>query len=265
MTDTTINSNGKHGDTENEAMKTNDRIGSPTVLIAGQNKLSRDILAKICEMRGLAVLGETTTVEGLVQSCFSLRPDVVIAADRLGDVSIDSVIPEVVAAGSRVIVLSADPSPERLTALLSQGVHGYLLYDTSPEEVSTGVMAVHRGAMAINYTVADVLVQQWRRLRNRLVSGNDPGSGALTPREREVLAVMVEGLPTKAIARRLGVALKTVENHKIRIFEKLGVRSQAQAVSVAINHGLVDVPAKDPNAATDRAELSDELLARDAG
>jgi LuxR family maltose regulon positive regulatory protein len=62
-----------------------------------------------------------------------------------------------------------------------------------------------------------------------------------------VLEAMVEGLSTKAIARRLGVAYKTVENHKIRVFEKLQVRTHAQAVSVAIGHQLVltapDLPA----------------------
>ena len=67
---------------------------------------------------------------------------------------------------------------------------------------------------------------------------------------------MTEGLATKTIARRLGVASKTIENHKIRIFQKLGVRSQAQAVSVAIGHGLVG--GHDRNG--DRQERADQEL-----
>jgi two-component system nitrate/nitrite response regulator NarL len=60
----------------------------------------------------------------------------------------------------------------------------------------------------------------------------------LTAREDEVLGDMVEGLAAKAMTKRLGVATKTVEDQKIRIFDKLGVRTQAQAVAVAISHGL---------------------------
>ena len=60
---------------------------------------------------------------------------------------------------------------------------------------------------------------------------------------------MAEGMATKTIARHLGVAIKTVENHKIRIFDKLGVRTQAHAVSVAIGHGLLTTaPRRDPAA-----------------
>ena len=61
---------------------------------------------------------------------------------------------------------------------------------------------------------------------------------------------MVEGLSTKAIARRLGVAYKTVENHKIRVFEKLRVRTHAQAVSVAIEHQLVLIGPNEPRTAS---------------
>jgi len=56
------------------------------------------------------------------------------------------------------------------------------------------------------------------------------------------LTAIVDGLAAKAIARRLGMAVKTVENHKIRIFEKLGARTQAHAVAIAVGHGLVAGP-----------------------
>jgi DNA-binding NarL/FixJ family response regulator len=64
-----------------------------------------------------------------------------------------------------------------------------------------------------------------------------------------VLKAMAEGLAAKGIARRLGVATKTVENHKVRVFDKLGVRNHAQAVSVAITHGLIPVEGRAPVAA----------------
>jgi DNA-binding CsgD family transcriptional regulator len=79
------------------------------------------------------------------------------------------------------------------------------------------------------------VVEQWRQLSSSLRSPHT----SLTPREREVLLALAEGLTTKAIARRLGVALKTVESHKVRLFDKLGARTQAHAVSIAIGQHLV--------------------------
>jgi DNA-binding NarL/FixJ family response regulator len=136
-------------------------------------------------------------------------------------------------------VLSADPSPERLVSVLALGVFGYLSYDAGPDEVIAGVVAVAGGAVALNPTVASTVLLQWRRLRAP-ASASPPRWSALTPREYDVLVAITDGLAAKAVALRLGVALKTVENHKIRLFEKLGVRSQAQAVAVAVAHGLAE-------------------------
>jgi DNA-binding NarL/FixJ family response regulator len=96
-------------------------------------------------------------------------------------------------------------------------------------------------------------LQQWRRLRSAPVLSAGEKRPRLTPRELEILIKMTDGLATKAIARSLGVAVKTVENHKIRIFDKLGVRTQAHAVAMAIGHGLVPGQREHSSAADDTA------------
>jgi len=164
----------------------------------------------------------------------------------LGDGPIESCLDRVLATGAKVVILCDDASPERLTGLLERGVSGYLLHDSSPDHVGEGLLAVAGGAVALHPTICDTILKQWRRLR--MVGPNLGGPTArttLTPRELDVLAAMADGLATKAIAMKLGVALKTVENHKIRIFDKLGVRTQAHAVSVAISNGLVASPVVD--------------------
>jgi DNA-binding NarL/FixJ family response regulator len=207
------------------------------VLLASSDRLVLDILRAALTGQGIKVVGEVETVEALRATASSLRPTVVVAADCLGAEPVDAALPAVLAAGAKVVVVSSDPSSERLSALLSEGVTGYLLHDADPDEVVAGVLAVARGAAVLNPTAAAMVLSQWRRLQA------DPGSArrlpTLTPRERDVLAALVEGLPTKGIAQRLSMATKTVENHKIRIFDKLGVRTQAHAVSVAISSGLI--------------------------
>ena len=135
-------------------------------------------------------------------------------------------------------MLSADPSPDRLGHLLARDVSGYLSHDAGPDEVVNGIVAVARGEMALNPAVLTTILHQWRRLRSQPVNIGVTRRAALTPREQEIMTAMTDGLAAKAIAARLGMATKTVENHKIRIFEKLGVKSHAHAVTVAIAYGL---------------------------
>ena len=209
------------------------------LITAHRSAFIRDVLRISGAARKIFVVGEARSAAELVERCRTERPDVVYAEDRLGDGSeIESVLVLLMATGTRVIVVCDDPSPERLTRILALGAHGYLRPDTTPEQVLDAVEAVAGGAAVLGPAATATVLEQWRRLRE---PGGAPGGvpASLTVRETDVLEAMADGLPAKAIARRLGVAVKTVENHKIRIYDKLGVRTQAHAVSLAISHGLL--------------------------
>lgn len=208
-----------------------------TVAVAHENALVTDILLRACQQRGLDVR-EIGAAGEIVTAVCMLAPMVLLAGEVVGGHPIDDVLPDLLATGTRVIVVAEEANLERMTPRLCQGASGYLLYDASPAEIAVGVQAVARGGAAISHTAAALLIQQWRVLHAESQTTGGPTNRPLTPREREVLAVMAQGLPTKAIAKLLGVAVKTVENHKVRIFEKLDVRTQAQAVTVAWTYGL---------------------------
>ena len=223
-----------------------------SVVVAHEDSLPRDIIARACAQRhNLRVVGCIATGDEIMTSCFPSPPSVIVVSDSISG-QFDEVIDALLAVGTKVVVICTNPSLERVIHLLELGVHGVMLEDSSPLEVATGVQAVARGGVALNPTVAVTLVQHWSRLRQDLARSDTRIGRSLTPRESEVLVAMVEGLSTKAIARRLGVAYKTVENHKIRVFEKLQVRTHAQAVSVAIEHHLVPI---DPDKTTDGVAL----------
>lgn len=208
-----------------------------TVIVADSDALLRDLLDVVCTEHGIAVVGSAETTTQLVDLCVQARPDLVLSDVDLADGLLEDVLEAVLATGARVLVLSDDVSPEPLTRLLERGASGYLLLDTTPAQLAEALVAVAEGLMPLHPSVAGTIVEQWRRLRAQ----GDGGAtqSALTPREHEVLTAMAEGLATKAIAVRLGMARKTVENHKLRIFDKLGVRTHAHAVSIAIGHGLL--------------------------
>jgi DNA-binding NarL/FixJ family response regulator len=211
------------------------------LVTAHRSAFIRDVLRISGVSRRIFVVGEARCAAELVAVCRSELPDVVYAQDRFDDGSeIESALVLVLAAGARVIVVCDDPSPERLTRILTLGAHGFLRHDTSPEQVLNAVESVAAGAAVLGPAATATILEQWRRLRQPKRSiANGGVTPALTPRELDVLAAMSDGLAAKSIARSLGMATKTVENHKIRIYDKLGVRTQAHAVSLAISQGLL--------------------------
>lgn len=213
----------------------------PQVTIAHDDALVIDVLALTCARSGIKILAIVRHYEELLRRCAASRPDVALVAERIDGVPVDAILDQGTALDAPVIVLSDDPSPDRLAALLARDIAGLVSHDAGPDEVVGAICAVARGEMALNPSLLTLVLQQWRRLRRQPVQFGTRRRPVLTPRELDILAAMMDGLAAKAIAARLGVALKTVENHKIRVFEKLGVRSQAQAVTVAMGYGLTPV------------------------
>jgi DNA-binding NarL/FixJ family response regulator len=207
---------------------------SVRVVLAHRSALIRAML-RVTDPARMHVVGETRSATELLSLCLSERPDAVLAGSALDDGRIEDVLDELVQRDLPVVVLSEDPSPERLVWALERGASGYLMDDCSPEQVVEALLAVAEGDAALHPVAAGTILSQWRRFRTESAAP----AAVLTPRERDVLAAMARGLPAKAIGRELGMALKTVENHKIRIFDKLRARTQAQAVSLAIGYGLV--------------------------
>ncbi len=228
----------------------------PHVVIAHDDAFVLDVLALICGRHEIEVLGTVGSYEELLGRCVAQAPDVAMVADRIDGVSVEEVLDQVVALGARIIVLSDDPSPDRLGQLLARDICGLLSYDAGPDDVAAAICAVARGEMALNPAVLTLILHQWRRLRAQPIQLGARRRPVLTPRELDILAAMADGLAAKAIAARLGVALKTVENHKIRVFEKLGVRSQAHAVTVAMAYGLAPAGSNPPAPAPDATPLS---------
>jgi len=209
------------------------------VVLAEPSRLIRSLLRLALSTPDTVVVAETSSLDDVVALCASERPDVLLTNCSFDDGELEGALATVLASGTRVLVVARQASPERLTGLLASGAAGYLVHDTAPEAVLDAVLAVARGEVALHPVAASLVVDQWRRLRGDTPAGVSNDRLTLTPREVEVLAAMADGLSNKAIARRLGVVVKTVENHKTRVFDKLGVRTQAHAAGLAISHGLL--------------------------
>lgn len=219
------------------------RPGLPRVVVAHDHAfvgaLLQDALAD-----GVDVVGDTLFGQAASALCELFVPDVVVAAEVLGDGLVDAFLPEILRGGSRVLVVTDPLDPGRAVDLVGKGVTGLVDADQSPNDLLAAVVTLAAGGAWLSPAVTAAIVGEWRLLRRgRSVGGR---VAELTDRELEVLGAMTDGLSTKAAARRLGITAKTVENHKTRIFDKLGVRTQAQAIAVAASGALGSDPRPRP-------------------
>ena len=201
------------------------------VLVAEDHSVMRGGLVELLSVADdLEVLGTAANGAEAIELARDLRPDVVLMDISMPDVdgihatgSILEDLPE-----TRVVMLTAFSERDRVVAALDAGAIGYLLKDSEPQEVLEAVRAAARGDAPLSPRAA----------RELLAARSEEQRADLSKREREVLALVAEGLPNKLIARRLEISEKTVKTHLTSVFQRIGVSDRTQAALWAQRHGL---------------------------
>ncbi|HZV83202.1 MAG TPA: response regulator transcription factor [Geobacteraceae bacterium] len=137
--------------------------------------------------------------------------------------------------GTRVLALSMESERFFVVEVLKAGATGYLLKDTAFAELLEAVHTVARGETFLPRKIASLLVKEFLQCIPEEVS---PVYENLTPREREILQLVADGKGTKEISYQLGISIKTVENQRHGIMQKLQLFSIAELTKYAIRHGL---------------------------
>ncbi|YCM42766.1 response regulator transcription factor [Verrucomicrobiaceae bacterium 227] len=163
------------------------------------------------------------------------HPDVLLLDVGLPGRSGLEVIGEVLqsAPACRVVILTVFEDEKKISAAISAGACGYLIKTARPEEIVAAIHEAAGGGSPMSPTVAASVVN----LLAGLTKTVEPVS--LSPREREILHLIVEGLTAKEIASRLSVSIHTTDTHTRHLFKKLGVHSRAAAVAKALRDRLV--------------------------
>ncbi|HMZ00502.1 MAG TPA: response regulator transcription factor [Burkholderiaceae bacterium] len=203
------------------------------VFIADDHPMIRVGLRAMIEAEGaLALAGEAGDGEEALAGVLACRPDVVLmdlVMPRLDGISaiarLRPLLPE-----TRFVVLTSLLDPAEVRRAIDAGASGYLMKNASSPELVNVILAVHAGRRVLDAEATDALIGAQQQ----------PSPGAdLTQRERELLALMTEGLNNQEIGERLAIAVPTVKFHITNILAKLQVDNRTEAVILALKHRLV--------------------------
>jgi DNA-binding NarL/FixJ family response regulator len=202
------------------------------VVIADDHGVLRDGLGRVVAAQpDLELVGTAANGAEAVELCRRLSPDVVLMdleMPVLDGIEATRAIRELDSAIA-VLVLTSFADRRRIMGALDAGAVGYLLKDASAEDVVKGIRAAADGGSPLDPRAARTLLDAQ--------TAPDPLE-ALSPREQEVLGLLLEGMPNKLIALRLGISEKTVKTHLTSVFRTIGVTDRVQAVRGAERQGL---------------------------
>jgi DNA-binding NarL/FixJ family response regulator len=216
-----------------------DEVSRIRVLVVDDHPIVRQGLVSVLgDEDDLDVVGAAGSGREAVALEQRLRPDVVLLDLEMPELDGVEAIPQLLATQPAlgVLVFTAYDTDERVLGAVRAGARGYLLKGASASEIARGIRTVHSGGSYLEPRVASKLMAE--------VSSPHRGAPSLSAREREVLQLVADGLPTKQIANNLSIAERTVKFHVNSIFRKLGADNRAQAVALAAQRGLLQPPTR---------------------
>ena len=205
------------------------------LFLVDDNAIFRDGVARILKADGrFRVVGQAATGEEAVAASARLSVDLILMDLRMPGMSGEQAIKQIRARDPEVPigVLSIFVTEEHVKRALDAGANGYLAKDSTPEELCTAAARLAAG-------------DQIKPVSNVKTAADATGSGilaSLTPREFEVLRALASDATYAAIARDLEISPKTLRNHISNTYHKLKIYDRAQAVILAVQEGVVDIP-----------------------
>jgi two-component system, NarL family, nitrate/nitrite response regulator NarL len=221
-------------------------LGSQSVriVIVDDHTLVRTALRMLVESRpGFRVVGEAADCKTALAVAARERPDVILYDLVLNGHESTDVLPELLAAAgrARVLVVTGARAPELHRQAIRLGAKGLIFKEDTSDTLLQAIEKVHAGEVWLDPAMITGLLDELSP-NNKHRDPEEAKIASLSPREREVIALIGEGLRNKEIGKRLFISETTVRHHLTSIFNKLGVSERLELVIYAYRHGLARIP-----------------------
>jgi DNA-binding NarL/FixJ family response regulator len=208
------------------------------VLLADDHTLVRAGIRSLLEkIPGVEVVGEASNGREALELTRSQLPTVVLMDIEMPDLSGLEALPQIIETvpTTKVAILSAYATEDYVSRALRSGASGYMLKDAAALELELLINSIVEDKTYLSPLISRIIIKNYMER-----SGVDPSPlEQLTPRQREILQLIAEGKNTKEIADRLGISVKTVETHRLRLMAHLDIHDVPGLVRYAIREGLV--------------------------
>jgi DNA-binding NarL/FixJ family response regulator len=220
----------------------NKRHEEIAILIADDHPILREGLRKLLEAKpGFRVLGEAADGEQTLKLARQLQPDILLLDIRMPKLSGLEVLRELkpLSLQLRTVVLTAAVEKDEIVQALQLGARGIILKRSATDVLFEGIRCVMAGQYWVCDESVSDLVQALLNFRPRPEAAERRQRFGLTPRETEVIALIVAGYTNKDIADKFSISEHTVKHHLTNIFDKLGVSNRLELALFSINHRLL--------------------------
>lgn len=214
-------------------------IKSKIVLAEDHTILREGLKSLLSSSQDFEVIGEAADGREAIQCVEKLKPDLILIDLSMPRMNGMEAIREIrrLSKEVKIIVLTVHKSEEYILATFKAGADGYVLKDSTHEELLIAIKSVLKGKNYISPEISDKVLEGYLEGRRRLKSKT--AWETLTSREREILKLIAEGYKNKEIAEDLCISVKTVEKHRSNIMEKLNLHNVQALTAFAIEKGLV--------------------------
>ncbi|MFN8436472.1 MAG: response regulator transcription factor [Cytophagales bacterium] len=214
------------------------------VLLADDHSIFRKGVRSILEEdREITVIGEAANGLEALEKVRDLAPDVLLVdinMPKMNGIEVAKIVSKQFA-GTKALVLSMHNDQHYILKAVESGALGYLLKDTTKEDMISAVKTVNRGDKYFNGFVSNTIVDGYlnKAVKVKAKSGIDDSKSKLSKKEKVIVNYIIEGLSSKQIAERENLSVRTVDNHRANMMRKLGVKNAAELVKLALEEKLL--------------------------
>lgn len=219
-----------------------------SVLVADDHTIVRRGLVSILSLAdGIEVVGEAADGMVAVERALELDPDVVLMDINMPVLNGLEATRKIKKAAShiRILVLSAHDNEEYIIQVIRSGANGYLLKNSSAEDLFAAIRSVHTGHAFFSPSVSKIILESYLKASGSPVESAEAGGAGesrLTSREREILQLVAEGKTHQQIGDLLRISVRTVDTHCNNIMKKIDIHDSAGLATYAIKNGIVILP-----------------------